>query len=316
MKYYYLFLNGRVHMKIVHIIHCILFASSYLFCASEKQPTTLYCHGLNGKPSKVKSLVERNIIQAPARSFSFDDKKQCLGQANDIETLKNQIEACDENHILYGHSLGGARIIKGLAQHNFPNVQAIIIDASPADVIDRVHEIQCAAGAYPFRTRAQKEWILRQLYPDYPKNSIPPVASIFQIRNKSLPVFLVHSENDDIINARAAGQNYKAFKQAQFPHVYLCMLKHGGHNHNTKGADNQVYKTALHSFYKKHNLQYDPKQATLEDLSHLQPTIEDVDKQIAIHENKLQEKFRNQRTLNIAIGIHAAFIITAIMRNK
>ncbi len=167
-----------------------------------------------------------------------------------------------------------------------------------------------------FQSRTHKEWALRQLYPGYPKNSVPPVDAISQIDNKELPVFLVHSDNDEIVNIRAALKNYKAFKQAQFPHVYLCKLQHGGHAHNAKGADNQTYRTALHSFYKQHGLHHDEKQATLDNLTHLQPTIEDVDRQIATQENKLQEKFKYRRTRNIIIGMHAACILGAFLQKN
>ena len=298
----------------------MLFISSYTLessdLAQKKLPITVYCHGLNCKARRVKGLVEQNIIQEPADSFSFDDRKSCLGQSRDIETLKIVTEPDDENYILYGRSRGGAAIISYLALHNPTNIQAIILDAAPADMVDRVDEIQYSLGAYIFQTREHKEWIMRQLYPAYPKNSIPPIASIPNIDNKELPVFLVHSDDDHIVNIRSGLKNYKAFKQAGFQNVYFCNLQHGGHAYNAKGSDCHLYRTALHSFYKKHGFQHDPQQPTVDDLTYLQPTIEQVDEKIENHENQLQAKFKNRRAMNIFIGVHIAFMIGTMTQDK
>lgn len=297
------------------IIYSFLLIFNYQSYSSEKQPTTLYCHGLNSSAQRIKKLQKASVIQEPAQSFNFDHHKKDIGQIHDITKLKEQIRP-DENYILYGHSRGGATILSYLAQNNPTNIQAIVIDAAPADVIDRVDEIQYEVGACIFRTRPHKEWIVRQLYPGYPKDSRPPVETIADIKNKELPVFLVHSENDEIVNVRAAWKIYKAFQQAQFSHAYICTLQHGGHSGNAREADSHTYKSALHSVYKKHGFKHDAHQAILDDLSHLQPSVNEADTQIKLQETKLLDKYHQRHARNLLIGINTAFILASMARYK
>ena len=297
----------------------MLFISNNILLASEnnipeEEPLTWYCHGLHCKTRRVPGLLSQNIIQEPADNVEFDDTQSCLGQDKDVKKLLQVLASHPKKCKLHSHSKGGNVIINGLARYNPSNVAAIVIDASPADMLDRVDEIQCSLGVYLFQSREQKEWILRQLYPAYPQGSVPPVEEIKNIKNKDLPVFIVHSDDDKIVNIRAGLKIYKAFKQAEFPHVYFCRLHHGGHNNNGKGADSHIYRTAIHSFYKKYGFKYDEQHATLQDLTSLQPSIEEVDKQIEDQEIILQEKFRFRRAVNIAIGIHAAFMINCMMK--
>ncbi len=238
-------------MKTIKIIRCCLLLLHVQLLPSFKQPTTLYCHGLSCKGERVQGLIRQNVIQNPAKGFNFNDHKKCLGQADDITTLAAQIDP-DENYILYGRSRGGAAAVNYLAQHNPSNIQALILDAAPADMLNVVDEIQHKVGCLILHNKDDKEFAIRVLYPGYPQNSIPPVQAIENIENKHLPVFIVHSHNDRTVNMRSAWQYYKAFKQANFTDVYLCELQYGGHVRNASGSDSHIYKTALHSMYKKH----------------------------------------------------------------
>jgi len=295
-------------MKIANTQLCIFFILNHLFClSSNKEPITLYCHGLNSSSKRIEKLKNLGIIQNPSQSFDFDHSKKDIGQEHDIAILHQQIKN-NETYTGYGHSRGGCTLIPYLAQHQPPNITALVLDASPADIIDRVDEIQYSYGFCPFQTRESKEWILRKLYPGYTQNGTPPFQTIKKIQNKSLPVFIVHSHDDQIVNIRAAYKNYKAFKDAQFPHVYLCELNHGGHS---KNIEDPFYKTALHSFYKKHGLPHDPQHATLDNLTHLQPSVEHINEQIKIQETKLLQRYQTQRSLNLWLGIHTTFLVAA-----
>lgn len=305
-------------MKIRSITYVLLFVSTVLLSRPNheyetSQSETIFIHGLNGSPKKLDILIADKIIHSPAKSFDLQNGRQCpLGQGQDIETVKKHIDGAQDCHVI-GHSRGGAAAVSCLGKHNPANVKMLVLDAAPADMLNVIDEKQYKHGLFPFLTRSQKEWCLQQFHPNYPSNSTPPVEAIADIENKNLPVFIVHSHNDKVVNIRSAWQYYKAFKQANFPHVYLCELKQGGHNHNSNGPDSNIYKTALHSVYKKHEFQHDPELATLQnhEFKNLQPSIEEVDEKLRLN----QWKLRQQIMINIGVGAVLGLCI-ALKRRK
>lgn len=279
-------------MNRVSIIMCALILNNAYLCTRAEQPITLYCHGLGGSLHEVYGLVTENVIQYPVQAVAFKKENDCgLGQGMDIETLKNKISN-DAAYILYGISRGGATAINYLADYNPDNIVALIVDATPADIMNIVDEIQYKIGIFALWTRAQKEWAVRLIFPHYPAETIPPVQAIAHITNKNLPVFIVHSHNDPIVNIRSAWHLYQAFQQADFTNVYLCELQEGRHMSNASGPDSIIYKQALHSFYKKHDLQFDVQYATLTDdqLRHFQPSSNEIELKLFENQHQLRKK--------------------------
>jgi len=295
-----------------HIIVCLFLLCNITLHAKSQQPTTVYCPGLGDSKYEIHGLVDLGIVQKPAKGIALKKENDAdLGQLADIETLKNNLDP-KKNHILYGTSRGGSTAINYTATHNPTNIKALIIDATPADMLNVVDEIQYKVGIFVFWTKSQKEWATRLLFPHFPANSMPPMQAIAHIKNKELPVFIVHSNNDPIVNVRSAWENYKAFKQASFPHVYLCELQECGHMGNSSGPDSLIYKQALHSFYKKHGFQYDKNHAILTEsqLLQFQPSIESIDEKL---QNNLW-KLRHQAMINAGIATTLAVCI-AILQN-
>lgn len=272
------------------------------FYALPQQPQTKYSHGLGGSEYEVNGLVKKKVIHQPAEGIQFkNERDSCLGHGINVTTLNEKIDP-QQNYIFYGISCGGVGIINHLAKHGSDHAKAIILDATPADIINLAEEVQYRIGVWALWTRAQKEWAVRKLFPEYPKQSVPPVQAIANITNKELPVFIVHSHNDPVVDIRSAWENYKAFKQAGFKNVYLCELQKGGHMNNAYGEDSIKYIQALNSFYKKHNLKHDKKHATLsnEELQQLQPTEEEINQKLSCNLSKL----RKQGLINF--GVYAA----------
>jgi predicted alpha/beta hydrolase family esterase len=315
-----------MNTNIAKLICCILTISSYTFSSdkfsNQKSTTTVTCHGLGGSNyNLINKFLHHKIIKAPIIGVKFNDFEKCLGQKHDITKIKVKTSKIELTHNIFlaCHSRGGSAALNYLAQENPENVQGILIDGSPADMVDRTQEILYLTGLHFLcPTRAGQEFFLRIMYPGYPKNSTPPYKAITHIKNKSLAAFIVHSKNDTLINFRAGLKNYKAFRQAGFDHAYFLGLEHGGHNHNSDGKDSHIYQTAINSFYKKHGLPYHEEHATLSDqeLAALQPSIEEVDEQIKIEEIKLNEKYLAQRTINLSLAINAAFLYAAYKQSK
>lgn len=298
-------------MKILTMFLCMWLSFGFLLLSSDfeqpQQPTTLFCHGLGGNDhSELQSLITQQTVHQPAQGFQMDNNlSTCsLGNHHDVQALKKSVQL-NKEHILYGRSRGGATAINYLADHASEEIKALVIDAAPSDMVNVVDEYQYQCGIFPFWTRSQKEWILRQYYPGYPKNSIPPVEKIAQIQDnaiKKIPILIAHSCKDKRVNIRSAWQNYKAFKLNGFHNVYLYELPSGSHHHNTKDAN---YQKVLQSFYKKYGFKHNEEKAILteSDLQNLQPTIEDIDKKIVAN----QWLLRQQSIINLCLASLALF---------
>ncbi len=280
-------------MNIRLLFVCIILFFDFACCSMEEkqddsQWETIFVHRLNGSPEDLQLFKDRGFIQGEARSFNLPNGKfSSLGQVEEITTLNDQIDP-QKTTCLYTQSRGGCTAINLLGKHNPPNVKMLIIDATPADMVNMVDPQLC--GIFSCLPRSLKERLLRRHHPNYPKNSLPPVQAIANIENKGLPVFIVHSHNDAKVSIQHAYKNYKAFKEANFPNVYLCELQKGKHIHNSDGEDSHIYRTALHSVYKKHGQQYDPEQATLQDtdLQKLQPSIAEINNKIKAKQSCLR----------------------------
>lgn len=303
----------------------LFFTSQLLQC---DQPITLFCHGIIDNKTQIDRY--QNFIEQPAASFNFPDAQtptnwdlntlvfngcslfgkpvnrnnMFMGTGKDITTLKNQIDP-KKSYILYGLSRGGSVAINYLAQHNPNNIQALILESTLADMIDAVDNFQYAIGYQFAEERATQELIFHTLFPAYKLGSMPPVQSIAHIKNKHLPIFIVHAQDDTRVSIDAAYKLYLAFQNAGFKDVYLYILDHGKHGLYTQGADKNIYLHALHSFYKKYGFAYRPEFATLDNLAILQPTVDQILKKLALHQqqqktNYLIQKYFNQKIVLLA----------------
>ena len=243
-----------------------LLLSNYV-SASSDQPTTAFCHGI--VDNKTQADRYEKLLENPKKIFDFPDAQtpsgwnlnnlifnacnlfgkpvnrnaMYMGHGADIETLRNQI-LLDEEYLLFGVSRGGAAATSFIGKHNPENVHALIIDAAPADVVDAVNEFQHAIGFKFAENRADQEYIFNYLFPAYAIGNTPAVEEIANIKNKDLPVFIVHAKTDKRVHIRSAWQYYSAFVTAGFKKVYLLELNHGKHTYCMQSLDAERYLSA------------------------------------------------------------------------
>jgi predicted esterase len=290
------------------IIKIILFLSNIqttqLF--STQQPTTIFCHGILNTKNQMHQY--KNFIQNPKITFDFPDaekpsgwnfnnfiyqsytffrnqglnrEKMYMSYGPDIQALKDQIKS-DESYILFGFSRGAATVINYLAKHNPDNIKAIVLNAAPADFIQSIDALDKVIGYNFAPTRATKEKLFNTVFPAYQIGSIPPKDIIPSITNKNLPIFIAHAKTDKIVPISAAWQLYTAFLQAGFTDVYLCELQSGEHKAYPKSPDAINFLQGLHSFYKKYNFDYNPEFAIIDDLTSLQPHIDEITQNLMV----------------------------------
>ena len=276
--------------------------------SSNNQTTTLYCHGVCGDSTQVNDY--KDMILGDCKALNFPDtqkpkglsmnkiihalckkllnkqhinrEKMYLGQGEDIQTIKNQIDS-GKSYILYGLCRGAAAIINYMAQYNPENITALVLDEAPANMLDIVDNIMFTDknGEKILSTPLQREQWLRFCCPSYPRQAKSPVENIAAIKNKNVPIFLSYGIQGSTFHyPTSAWKLYIAFKKAGFKHVYLCELEHYGQN--AQGEDKRIYSQALHSFYKKYNLAYTAHHATLTEaeLQTLQPTVQEIQKKL------------------------------------
>ncbi len=311
------------------IIQCFWSLHSHDVPKTYDIPVTLYCHGVGADQSQVHNYSD--MIQEPYQVFNFPDtqrprgiclntmiyhgcnivgrkninrNKMFMGQGEDITTIKEQVKS-NSSYILYGLSRGGSAIINYMAEHNPKNIKALILDETPANMIDVMDNLKRPAKnpCEPEKkqkkskkkkkrvkkplTEAQREKSFRRVFPAYPKGARSGIENISLIENKDLAVFLVYTR----IGSRyhfpsSAWRLYLAFKEAGFQHVYLCELEE--HTEDAQGNDKKLYVERLHSFYKKHNFSYNEQHAVLtsEDLAAMQPSKEQVHAMLTVYENR------------------------------
>lgn len=121
---------------------------------------TIFAHGIIDGPSQMDRFTE--AICTPASAVEFTDAQQVtdwsinrciasactaflgiqvnrcnmyMGQGDDIARLHKKLTGNQHDQIiLYGCSRGAATIINTLAQQNTPNIAALVLDATPADM--------------------------------------------------------------------------------------------------------------------------------------------------------------------------------------
>ena len=304
----------------------LLYWSQVSFC---KQPITVFCHGIIDNKSQINRY--ENFIEQPATSFDFPDAQQpedwdfntliyqsislfgkrvnrdkmFMATGQDIATLHQQIDP-EQSYILYGLSRGGAAAINYLAQHNQNNIQALILEGTPADMIDAVNHFQHSIGYKISQERPTKELIYHMVFPAYQLESTPPVANIAKISNKHLPVLIVQSQDDVRVPVDAAYKLYLAFLDAGFTNIYLCILHQGKHAFYTQGTNKNLYLHALHSFYKKYGFAYNREFATLDDLTSFQPSSQEISKKLHLHQHQIESKYEDQKYFNQKITLFVA----------
>lgn len=236
-----------------------------------------------------------------------------MGQGPDIETLRDAIQATphDEKIILYGCSRGSATIINYLAQHNPTSIQAIVLDACPADIPSSIKPTLAKLGINPDNSNA----IFRMLFPGYPTDSVPPIKAIKHIENKQVPILILHSKTDLRVSPLDAYALYIEFKKQGFTNIHLVMLPDGKHSFLLQNDDiKSMYLQAVHTFYKTYNLPYNSEWTeNTFDLNGHMPNVQEMAELIISFEENIQTMYQNNLLRNqIMCGSLMAIILATL----
>lgn len=275
------------------VINLFLFDWQGISGSSSQQvadKNVLYVHGFTGLPDGWKKMIpaifpDSNVIAPtlpdakPVTGFGLNKLiyvtaslwgktinrgDSDLGHDKDVEAIASTIP--DKPFVAYGICRGGTALINTIAKHNPQNLKALIIEASYASLPKMLYGF---LSSYGISTK-YAESFAKFIFPSYEIGSVSCQKAIPFIKNKNLPVLILHSQDDVTIPLAHALMLYKAFKENGFEHVYLAEVK-GAHAYSLRD-DEVAYLTAVHSFYKKYDLPYDAQYATA-DMNSYVPSV-------------------------------------------
>lgn len=303
---------------------------------------TIYAHGIVDGPSQMQrfasaintetsisvqfidSLAAQNwdlngcigSITSTLLGKNVNRENMHMGQGADIATLQETVlkSSSNKNLILYGCSRGAAAIINYLAEHNPSNLKAIVLDATPADIPETIAITLAQFGINP--TKALD--IFCKIFPAYQKDSIPPIHAIKNIKNKNLPILLIHSRTDQRVHVQNSYKLYQEFKAQGFLNVHLVVLPDGQHSFALQNdLVKPLYLKSVNQFYKKYNLPYDLNWIdTNFDMNQLMPSTQEMQFMIDDYARKIIDAYEFAVQKNIIISTVTIIMIMEILRRK
>lgn len=261
-------------------------------------------YGINRMISEITTLINKPINRS----------KMYMGTGADIQAIDTILHTIHQNNdlILYGCSRGGTALINYLAQHNPDHIAAIILDATPAHMPATIHPILAKIGIHS----SYDETIFSTLFPAYLKDSTGSKQLISKIKNKNIPILLIHSQNDTKVSYDHSLLLYQEFKQNGFKNVYLATIPSGKHSFLLQDVHaNAVYLQAVHSFYKHFGLPYNSQWAQ-DNLEQYQPTLDKVQEQITECAKALTKEYEQSKQRNIIGASLIAMILISYLLYK
>lgn len=195
-----------------------------------------------------------------------------LAQEADIQTLSHSydqlIEAQPEQDIvLYGVSRGAATAFNFMATEyvnkEIKNIKAVVLEGCFDSVKNILKNKFKFIGKYPL-LQTWTEKIFGSIYTGHNLEGIAPIKLVEQFPHE-IPILFITSKIDTVVPHQCTWNLYRALKNAGHPQVYLLELKHSSHPHYMieNEYDRDYYQAAVHAFYKKFDLPYDPEKIPL-----------------------------------------------------
>jgi len=279
--------------------------------------TFLFSHGLWGSKKNADwyAPTERSgwhLFTCPFFSFDYPDvgkkkgqvkwDKVNIGQESDMKALQNAIIEIKKKHltdayknsdykgineeiVLIGSSRGaitGLNLLGSYPNKNF-YIKAFVAEA-PTDNISSI--IQKKLGDWYL----DWDWLVslsdaalnKFYYKQYDPNGINPLTVVEKI-NKKIPVLFVHSKRDEFSPIDGTRALYYRMKESGHDDIYLVELAYGKHGKYNLGKSSENYQAAVHAFYKRYDIPYDPELALKGEpiLAKSQPSLLEVEKRMS-----------------------------------
>jgi pimeloyl-ACP methyl ester carboxylesterase len=283
--------------------------------STPKATAVEFCDAHNATTWDLKSCIGSLASKALKKPINLANMN--MGQGDDIIRLRKAIENAPKNDqiSLFGSSRGAATIINTVAENNPTTVQALVLDATPCDIPAIIKPLLAKFIINPNYSNP----IFRFFFSAYPKDSIPPIQAIKQIKNKNLPILLIHSKTDQKVPVHNSYKMYQEFQRQGFTNVHLVILPDGKHGYPLQDEKiKPLYLQAVHSFYKKYNLPYNATWTNQNfDFDASRPSMQEMQDAIMAHETKIIQTYQSRAgKRNFVISaITVALMIEVLRRN-
>lgn len=202
----------------------------------------LASYGLGDTPVNAQNgyrpLAPYGIEDIYVPVFSRDSLYSAIFHPSSYVTDLHQVVSdCDltkKRFVVIGHSRGAEMLIHYVGKHNPEKLQALVLVATPASV-----------GSV----------VMGKLFQRLKNVPAKTLQSIKKIKNKQLPIMLLHQVSDGLVPVAHTQLLYQAFIDHGFENVSVIYMNSGDHN---KIVDVAAYKS-LQLFYKNNNLPYNPR---------------------------------------------------------
>lgn len=226
----------------------------------------LFVHGFGRNKEQLIHFQNHNIIPKPHKGIAFDGpevsygkfpnlSKTAMGQEKDIEIITQAMKMINKPIVAIGVSKGGATLINAAAcPENIDKFKALVIESAFCDATDVIHNL-FFFNLIPGGQFITKK-LLKQILGNYNPDGIQPINSIKKIKNKQLPILLIHSQADKIVPVEHSRRLYNSFIENNFKNVHLVETESGIH---ANLVNKPSIQKIVNAFYKKYKIYHDLK---------------------------------------------------------
>lgn len=182
-------------------------------------------------------------------------QQSSLGQEIDAKVITDKLETMPEDVVGVGVQCGANAWINAATKHaNLPRIRALVLDTPCADV----NEVICNATYFNYIPGGKFiiKTISKLALGFYNPKGKQPIDAIQNIHDKNLPIFIIHSKEDNVFSINESRKLYLEFLRLKFKNVYLIEVNHGNHRQILNSISYRIYQQTIHQFYKKFNIPY------------------------------------------------------------
>jgi hypothetical protein len=202
-------------------------------------------------------------------------------------------------------------MINYLAEYNPTQIKALILDETPADMPATLIKSLAKLGINPKYALS----IFTKIFPAYPKTSLTPLEAIKNIKNKNLPIFIIHSFTDSMVPYQQSCMLYQKFKKEGFTNVHLTILPKGQHSFLLQDVQiSSMYLDAINDFYQKYDLPYNQTHtinATF-DLAQFTPNDKKIEEIIQNYQTGIEKTYQKAYARNMLITATTSVTLVAL----
>lgn len=223
----------------------------------------LFAHGFGGNKNQIIYYQDCNIIPKPHKGISFNGpevttgkypnlRTTAMGQEKDIEVITLALKNMKKSVVGIGVSKGASTWINAAAhQENINKIKALVLESPFFDATDVIHKLfflnYIPGGQYI----TQK--LTKGFLGHYKPTGIQPIHSIKKITNKKLPILLIHSKKDMIVDIEHSRKLYNSLIEEGFTNVHLVETASGKH---ANLANKLSVQKAVNAFYKRYKIHH------------------------------------------------------------